>query len=110
MSDSSTGRHPPHVARANQLRGARRILIQFFARDSVRDGFKAPVWMVGRAESFAGAVHHRPDFVQHQEGVDLIEANRWDCSSDQEPFAFSLLMRRENALDSANTQRESSVL
>ena len=75
--------------------------MQLLALQDIGDGLKSAMRMVGCAERLFPAVGYRPNFVEHQERIDLIQPLRRHRPADEEARPLALLVGGDDALNIA---------
>src|SRR5436309_4612290 len=87
--------HPLHVTGPETPPVARRVLVLEFALERVGDGLEAAVRMVRCADRLTGRVVHRPQLVDEEKGVHLLQARRGEGPANHETRALGLAMRAD---------------
>ena len=94
MHDPLSGRHELQIARSDGALVAGEILVVDAARQEVRDGFLAPVRVVGESGAFADG-----EMVQHEEWAEMAEFLSPHRSTDTRAGALGLFDGEEDLPD-----------
>src|SRR5688572_26375104 len=101
VQDAASGRHPLHVAGADQACIAEAVTMTRGAFEHVGDGLDTAVWVVGKATdgSFDGIVEG--EVVEEQEGIEQVADARCNGTTQLDARALDGILRFNNLRDSS---------
>ena len=104
VNETGPGRHVLHAAVAEHAVVAMRIAMFHLTFEQVRDDLEAFMRMIGCAHRFARRMHHRPEFIDQEKRIDVVERAHREGPPNAEAAAFECFDRGDDAGERAGAR------